>query len=594
MTRDETPREKQPAHQVIESLAGLFDSLSPDERPEAEEELRDAGLDPTVVGRRLKRSALAALGAQLGDESLQRAVREANRTVGGPARRTAPDAATPRDPRLTRSHVKLAGAIAAMLIMFLLGYAAGRDRTSGSGVRFILPAVPPPAQVAGTSGAGAPQAKLSGEESAPNRHAAPTAGPSDSEEPAIRQLDTVRSPAAALPDGVAAGDLITTSNAAAVHRWISPGVQWCLQHGLVMNIIPYRKIEWNAAYREATMKYGNLTRLAADGSLVGYVAGLPFPDLDPNDPQIALKIMWNYEYKPYATDDEGGSNLHTETGRLQGDGSLRVERHFTLERAARLFYTGRLYVDPKPELENPDWVRSKSSFHPLLEPYDLKGDGLTSIRYLDVSRQDDTWLYLPSLRRVRRLSSAQRSDALFGQDVDIDSLRGFEGEVPWFDWKYLGSRTILASFHAASSVPEECAGSGDFIFCEAWELRRAYVIEGTPKLPQYAYGKRLLFIDEETFLIAYSDIFDRSQQLWKVWINQWSFRKHSPFADATDYSDEMPFNPSFTMVDMQLGHATHSVPPRPNQSEPRWSFNQGAANATPEFFTVAHLVESGH
>ncbi len=41
---------------------------------------------------------------------------------------------------------------------------------------------------------------------------------------------------------------------------------------------------------------------------------------------------------------------------------------------------------------------------------------MTSYRYLDPDKQDDSWLYLPSLRRVRRLSAAQRSDALFGQD----------------------------------------------------------------------------------------------------------------------------------------------------------------------------------
>ena len=79
-------------------------------------------------------------------------------------------------------------------------------------------------------------------------------------------------------------------------------------------------------------------------------------------------------------------------------------------------------------------------------------------------------------------------------------------------------------------------------------------------------------------------------------MNQWNFTKHSPFADGTDYPDQMPFNPSFTMVDVLRGHATRSAPPSPEHpGEPRWAFNQGAANAiTEEFFTVSHLIESGH
>ena len=39
-----------------------------------------------------------------------------------------------------------------------------------------------------------------------------------------------------------------------------------------------------------------------------------------------------------------------------------------------------------------------------------------------------------------------------------------------------------------------------------------WVIEGTSKLPQYAYGKRLIFIDKEAWVVPYSDIFDRNNE----------------------------------------------------------------------------------
>src|SRR5262249_2125459 len=53
---------------------------------------------------------------------------------------------------------------------------------------------------------------------------------------------------------------------------------------------------------------------------------------------------------------------------------------------------------------------------------------------------DDTWLYMPSRRRVRRLSTAQRSDALFGQDADIDSFYGYAGHIAWMNWRFLGEK----------------------------------------------------------------------------------------------------------------------------------------------------------
>jgi len=393
------------------------------------------------------------------------------------------------------------------------------------------------------------------------------------------------------------GDTVTKDNVEQVKELVSPGIEWCIQHGMVMQIVPYKKVEWNKVYREATERFGGQAKLSPDGrSISGHVAGLPFPDIDPNDPQIAQKVMWNYEYKPYLTDDDDLRNFDADTGAVNAKGQMQVERHFLLDHQRTLKYTARLEVDPKPELPNPDGVRSKRSLHPILEPFDLKGVGETSIRYLSPDRQDDTWLYMPSLRRVRRLSSAQRSDALFGQDTDTDSHGGYAGQIPWFDWKYLGEKEVLASFHAEAHPVKFCSGAGDFAFCDVWEKRKVYVVEGVPKLPQYAYGKRLLFIDKETFLIAYSDIADRSGQLWKVWINQWSFRKRATPTYGVEYPDEMPFRPSSVMVDVQASHATRAaLPSAKYPGEQGWYFNQGSnAGLTEEFFSVAHLIEAGH
>ena len=397
------------------------------------------------------------------------------------------------------------------------------------------------------------------------------------------------------------GDEITKANLDKAKDLISPGVQWCVNRGEKLKIVPYKKIEWNKAYREATEKYSAQVKLAADGrSLEGHVAGLPFPKLDPKDPQFALKIMWNYEFKPYVTDDGDLRNFDADTGQLSETAPMQIERHYLLDHLRTLFYTARLYVDPKPELPNPtgdkDRVRNKTSLHPILEPFDLKGVGLTSVRYVSPDRQDDTWLYLPNLRRVRRLSSSQRSDALFGQDTDVDSYGGYAGQIPWFDWKFLGEKEILGSFHSEHFPVKYCEGSGDFAFCDTWEKRQAYVIEGNSKLPQYGYGKRVLYIDKETYQVAYSDIYDKSGQLWKVWINQFAFRKRASESYGTTYEDEMPFGPSVTMVDMQLNHATRAALPSPKYpGEEGWYFNQGDKTGLAEdFFTIAHLIESGH
>jgi len=393
------------------------------------------------------------------------------------------------------------------------------------------------------------------------------------------------------------GDVINKDNADKVKDLVSPGVTWCIQHGMIMKIAPYKKIEWNARYKEATEKYSGQVKLAADGrSIEGHVAGLPFPKIDPNDPNVALKVMFNYEYKPFVTDDQDLRNFDADTGTVSAS-PLDVERHYILDHLRTLFYTARLYVDPKPVLlPNSENVRAKQSLHPILEPFDLKGVGLTGIRYLDPDRQDDTWLYLPTLRRVRRLSSAQRSDALFGQDTDVDSYGGYAGQISWFEWKFLGEKKMLGTFHAEKFPVEFCPGGADFVYCDNWEMRDMWVLEGTSKQAQYAYGKRVLYIDKESYYIAYSDIYDKAGELWKVWLNQFGFRNKAAPGYGDTYDSDMPFTHSITMADMQLSHATRAALPSPKYpGEQGWYFNQGAkAGLTEEFFTIAHMIEASH
>src|SRR5271167_1975181 len=84
------------------------------------------------------------------------------------------------------------------------------------------------------------------------------------------------------------GDVITPENAALVKDLVSPGVFYAVTHGMHMDIVPSDRVEWPPPYREATEKYSSQVRLTNDHrSLVGYVAGQPFPLIDPNDPYVA-------------------------------------------------------------------------------------------------------------------------------------------------------------------------------------------------------------------------------------------------------------------------------------------------------------------
>jgi len=396
---------------------------------------------------------------------------------------------------------------------------------------------------------------------------------------------------------VVPGDRITADTIGRVQDLVSPGVAWCVRHGFPITVGETRSVAWPKAYRDATEKYAGQVRLAADGlTLEHYVAGLPFPTIDPRDPHAAVKIMWNYEYRFLTTDDVDLRNFDADTGAIADHGPLAVERHFMIDHFRRLFWNGRLYVDPKPEKPNPAGYRGQQGLYPFLEPFDMKGIGGLGNRYIDPAKQDDSWLYLPSLRRVRRLSTAQRSDALFGQDIDQDSFYGYSGHIAWMDFRLLGEQTVLGVFHG-QHYPARWHEKVDWAFDEVWEKRQVYVIEATTKLPQYAYAKRILYVDKETWVMPYSDMYDRSGELWKVWINDYTFRRKAfDGTQVVEYPDEMGFIPAIVMVDVQLEHATKaSLPSHRFPGEQGWYFNQGErAGITDDWFTVAALVNAGH
>ncbi len=395
---------------------------------------------------------------------------------------------------------------------------------------------------------------------------------------------------------VQSGESITKANADKVKDLVSPGMFWCVQHGWPMKIVEAQPIPQRKAFTEATEKYSRQVKLTPDGvGLLNYVAARPFPQIDTNDKFAPIKIMHNFSMQ-VTIDDLDLRNFDADTGPISEERPLQVERHFLIDHFRRLAYIGRLYVDPKPEIPNKEGFHYKETLHPLIEPFDLKGVGFTYYRYTDPAKQDDSWLYLPSLRRVRRLSTAQRSDALFGQDTDQDSYGGYAGQIAWMDWKLLGQKDALAAFHTTPFPVKWADGVSDWAFDGEWEKRPMYIVEGASKLPQYAYSKRVLYVDKETFAIPYSDMYDRGGQLWKVWVNNFTYRKEAFSGASIKYDEITPMIPSIVMVDMQLQHATKaSLPSSRFPGEAGWYWHQGAKEGTTEDqFTIAELIGSGH
>lgn len=74
------------------------------------------------------------------------------------------------------------------------------------------------------------------------------------------------------------------------------------------------------------------------------------------------------------------------------------------------------------------------------EPADVKNTGFLSWDYDDSEKDDDQWIYLPALKKVRRISSSGQSDYFMGTDFTYNDMGG--NEVDDYTYQHLGNEDI--------------------------------------------------------------------------------------------------------------------------------------------------------
>lgn len=394
-----------------------------------------------------------------------------------------------------------------------------------------------------------------------------------------------------------AGTIITSAN---VDRWyhlLTPSLRWAIDRGMPMHVIEPKPIIMEPARIEATEQYHAQVRLAEDKrGIENYIAGIPFPEVTAEDPDAAVKLMYNFENR-LAIDDVNGLNFGCKTGQIDPVTGVRVERDYRVGNFRRLFHVGRLYVEPKPVWPTPGNIRYREAVYPILEPFDFKGAGFTTTRYQDAARSDDSWLYFPQTRRVRRLSTTQRSEGVFGIDVDLDSYAGFAGNPAWFEWRLLGKKTLLAPYHAKHEPIKWADKPADFIFDDQWEPRETYILSARSLIPGYNFSLRIIYVDAQSFYIPYTEVYDHDGQLWRAYVHQWKcgLKKAMPTATEAVYDVPTNFIQALTVFDMQEEHATFCEFPASDLGEKdMWYYWRGEdGGSTPEDFDVSMMIQSG-
>lgn len=162
---------------------------------------------------------------------------------------------------------------------------------------------------------------------------------------------------------------------------------------------------------------------------------------------------------------------------VSGYGSSLSETTMLLTNAQGIQNTRKLQMK---KLESEEGDKSLLLF---LYPSDVKGTKLLSFE--KIGGDDKQWLYLPALKRVKRISSRNKSGSFMASEFSYEDISSqnyknytYEGEV----------KKVIIDAKEYLKI-----------------LRR-------PKDENSAYSKQLIYIDPQTYLVAFGEYYDKQNR----------------------------------------------------------------------------------
>lgn len=259
---------------------------------------------------------------------------------------------------------------------------------------------------------------------------------------------------------------------------------------------------------------------------------------------------------------------------VQADGSFTPVR--------RVEYVGYAHA-----MKNAEPNRLYYWLSTLISPASLAGDTTLVHEPIDqVKEARKAWAYNPGSRRVLRAPQIAYDNPLQGTDglMTLDDFDGWNGAPDRFDVKLVGKRELIVPYNNFKLMDKSLKYK-DLVGKQAfnqdlarYELHRVYVLEATLKSgARHVYGKRVLYLDEDTYQILHADNYDGRGELW---------RSHEIF--------EVPFYDALTVglaaeVSYDLQARRYVVAGVSNEEKP-YDFDK---KFTVDFFSIDNLRRVG-
>ncbi len=307
---------------------------------------------------------------------------------------------------------------------------------------------------------------------------------------------------------------IDKSNLAQYKSMLSPGQQalFDLYPTYKMNVYQTRRTASFPQYvYDATKAIAGTAELVEGGNGIKNAAiGIPFPI-----PKDGLEAIWNHtlRFRGVAASRNGGQAAPTASGEFT---LIGFDEQIMFK-----------YSDPKATAEALQAENILFRFkQAVTTPARLAGTALLVHETMDqVKTPRQAWTYNTGQRRVRRAPNVAydapgtASDGLRTTD-DFDM---FNGSPDRYNWKLVGKQEMYIPYnsyklHSKDAKYADILKPGhinpDYV---RWEKHRVWVVEASLKSGmRHVYGKRVFFIDEDSWQIHVADLYDARGELYRV------------------------------------------------------------------------------
>jgi len=334
---------------------------------------------------------------------------------------------------------------------------------------------------------------------------------------------------------------------------------WKLPANAELEVAANKSFPLPKKYQQDTEKYSSQVSLVPNSygglSPKGYVAGLPFPN--PSGPNEGMEMVYNeyYAYVPYliTTYAHDGFNMDQ-----FGNSSVSEVREVN--------FKVKHLSDPGKPVNIPSLGDVFLTYNNIvMVPEQSKYTNDLVIFYDDPATLGETFVFVPSLRRSIRLSSAARCSPLVGSDYTADDERSMSIQPPIFQARFLGYKKILVMYPTDAYVNKANYYQPAWFAspkAAVWLLRSVVLLDirRTQKTAAgYCYGSRMAYIDKETWQPIWMDLYDVNLKLWKTGPSM-----YKPMALPNTNGDVStggggPGDGMYEFYDMQNNHLTFDI-----------------------------------